>query len=100
MKFQVDVGQICSDANSSHWEVELAPLLITYPIYDAAGNPYLLGIEIAGCVCVGFIGIGETAVTPAGVASADGVAESRCGAGVEEERDSSDPLSDGGTGRV
>ena len=33
-------------------------------------------------------------------ASADGVAESRCGAGVEEERNSSDPLSDGGTGRV
>ncbi|KAF8489026.1 hypothetical protein F5888DRAFT_1638824 [Russula emetica] len=29
------------------------------------------------CSCVGFIGIGEAAVTPAGVASADGVAESR-----------------------
>ena len=34
-----------------------------------AGNHYPLGIEIAGCVCVGFIGIGEAAVTPAGVAS-------------------------------
>ena len=33
---------------------------------------------------------------PAGVASADGVAESHCGAGV----DSSDPLSDEGTGLV
>ena len=55
--------------------------------------------QIAAC-WVGFISKGEAAVTPAGVASADGVAESRCGAGVEEERDSSDPLSDGGTGRV
>lgn len=57
-------------------------------------------MEIAGCGSVAFIGIGEAAVTPAGVASADGVAESRCGAGVEDERDSSDPLSDGGTGLV
>jgi hypothetical protein len=56
-------------------------------------------MEIAGCACVGFIGMGEAAVTPAGVASADGVAESR-GAGVEDECDSSDPLSDGGTGLV
>jgi hypothetical protein len=32
--------------------------------------------------CVGFIGVGEAAVTPAGVALADGVAESCCGAGV------------------
>jgi hypothetical protein len=48
---------------------------------------------------VGFIGMGEAAVTPAGVASADGVAESH-GAGVEDECDSSDPLSDGGTGLV
>ena len=41
---------------------------------------------------------GEAADTPAGGASADGVAESCCGAGVEDERDSSDPLRDGGMG--
>lgn len=52
------------------------------------------------CGWVGFIGKGEAAVTPAGVASADGVAES-CGAGVEDARDSSDPSSDGmGVGLV
>ena len=44
---------------------------------------------------VSFIDMGEAAVTPAGVASADGVAESH-GAEVEDECDSSDPLSNGG----
>ena len=39
----------------------------------------------------------KASLTPAGVASADGVAESRCGARVEDECDSSDPLSGGGT---
>jgi hypothetical protein len=41
---------------------------------------------------------GGTADTPAGGASADGVAESCCGAGVEDERDSSNSLRDGGMG--
>lgn len=58
-------------------------------------------IDTAGCGWVGFIGIGEAAVTPADVTSADGVAESRCGAGVEDAWDSSDPSSDGiGVGLV
>jgi hypothetical protein len=48
----------------------------------------------AVCSRVGFIDIGEAAITTAGVASADRVAES-CGAGVEYTRDSSDPSSDG-----
>jgi hypothetical protein len=56
----------------------------------------VLHIAIRNRNCgVGFISKGEAAVTPAGVASADGVAESRCGAGVEGERDPSDPSSDG-----
>lgn len=39
-----------------------------------------LGIEIVGCGCVSFIGIGEAAITPA-----DGVADSR-EAGAKDDR--------------
>jgi hypothetical protein len=48
--------------------------------------------QIAACR-VGFIGKGEAAVTPAGVASADGVVQSLCGAGVQDDWVSSDPSS-------
>jgi len=57
-------------------------------------------IEIAAYSCAGFIGIGEVVVMSAGVASADSVAGSHCEAGVEDECNSSNLLSNRGTGLV